>query len=69
MTITWGKTKREITDDSCFVREAIREAADASGINPETAKFSDFPAHTQSAILRRAQEFKSEYHVNTEVIR
>lgn len=53
-------------DDSCFVREAIREAAEANGLNPETAKFSDFATHTQSYILRRAAQFKSEYRAWSE---
>jgi len=60
MSIAW-----KCDDDSCFVKEAIREAADASGMNEETAKFSDFPTHTQSSILRRAQELKAEYHRET----
>lgn len=55
----------ESGDDSPFVIEAIKEAAEASGMVPEDAKFSDFPAHTQSAILRKAAEMKSDYHKET----
>ena len=55
-------------DDTPFVLEAIREAAEASSMNPDTTRFCDFPTYTQSSILRRAQAIKREYHLNTEKI-
>ena len=48
------------SDDSPFVIAAIREAADASGLDPDAATFASFPTHTQSAILRRALQLKKE---------
>lgn len=69
MSVNWGSMKTTAQgDDSCFVKEAIRCAAEAAGMNVDKAIYSDFPVHTQSYILRLAQELKSEYHASTEVI-
>jgi hypothetical protein len=57
-----------LQDDSIFVLEAIKDAAEASGMNPDSASFADFPTHTQSTILRKAAELKAEYRKQTEQV-
>ena len=64
MSLTW-----KCQDDTPFILEAIREAATAAGMDEDKAKYCDFPRHTQSFILQRAQQFKAEYHRETEVLR
>lgn len=68
MSVAWNcEQKEEISKglDTPFVLEAIREAAEAAGMNPDKAKYCDFARHTQSFILKKAQELKREYHEMT----
>jgi hypothetical protein len=55
--------QKNSSDDSPFVREAIREAVQTTGL-PEEAIFP----HTdrlRASILSRAQQLKNEYHKET----
>lgn len=57
----------EVNDDSVFVRQAIKECCDSTGLE-ETSLFP-CTDRCRASILQRAQELKREYHTQTEVIR
>lgn len=50
----------QLTDDSVFVHEAIKEAVESTGLSRE--EIFPFSNRLRESILRKAQELKNEYN-------